>query len=163
MSPGSQETCTSDEGTDSSLLAVVFDSPQALSPTTANAAAAFRVTRSSRRLQRGWRRFASQHKSTSQLAQAFAAQGVATLNKQQEEEEQEAAPEHEPEPTAGFVMIGGVGSFKTSSKHECFEDFAKKLQSPVTIKAAQVGWHGPGPHRRRLPASCFAALRRLHV
>jgi hypothetical protein len=117
---------------------------QPLSPTSANAAATFRVTRSSRRLQRSWRRLASHHKPTSQLAQDFAAQGVATLNQQQEQED--AAPEAEPEPeaapTAGFVMIGGVGSIKTSSKHECFEDFAKKLQSPVTIKAAQVHWTG---------------------
>lgn len=124
---------------------------QALSPTTANAAAAFRVTRSSRRLQRGWRRFADQHKSTAQLAQAFAAQGVATLNKQQEEQEEESVAEPEPEvpPAGGFVMIGGVGSFKTSSKHECFEDFAKKLQSPVTIKAAQVR-QGGCPYKQLL-------------
>lgn len=115
---------------------------QDLSPTSANAAATFRVTRSSCRLQRTWRRFVSHHKPTSQLAQDFAAQGVATLNQQQEQEEAalEAEPEPEAAPTAGFVMIGGVGSIKTSSKHECFEDFAKKLQSPVTIKAAQVGW-----------------------
>jgi hypothetical protein len=117
---------------------------QALSPTSANAAATFRVTCSSRRLQRSWRRFASQHKPTSQLAQHFAAQGVATLNQQQEQEEvaQETEAELQAAPTAGFVMIGGVGSIKTSSKHECFEDFAKKLQSPVTIKAAQVRWTG---------------------
>lgn len=117
---------------------------QALSPKTAHKAATFRMARSSRRLQRSWRRFASQHKPTSQLAQAFAEQGVATLKQQQEEQEEAAAPEPEPEPepeaapTSGFVMIGGVGSLKTSSKHECFEDFAKKLQSPTTLKTAQV-------------------------
>jgi hypothetical protein len=70
---------------------------------------------------------------------------VAALPKQQQQQEEEAgagagAQAEEPEVPAagGFVMFGGVGSFKTSSKHEPFEDFAKKLQSPVTIKAAQV-------------------------
>lgn len=117
---------------------------QGLSPKTAANAATFRVTRSSRRLQRSWRRFVSQHKSTAQLAQDFAAQGVANLDQDQEEGPAAADPTPEPQaqeaeaPPSGFVMIGGVGSIKSSSKHECFEDFAKKLQSPVTIKAAQV-------------------------
>jgi hypothetical protein len=120
---------------------------QGLSPKTAHKAATFRITRSSRRLQRSWRSFASQHKPTSQLAQEFAAQGVAALPQQQQEAEEAAAAAaqaEEPEvpPAGGFVMFGNVGSFKTSAKHEPFEDFAKKLQSPVTIKAAQA--RGPG-------------------
>lgn len=116
---------------------------QGLSPKTAAKAATFRVTRSSRHLQRSWRRFASQHKSSTQLAQEFAAQGVASMDQQQQQDAGETEPQQhqeaeEPTPTPGsFVMIGGVGSFK-SSKHEPFEDFAKKLQSPATIKAAQV-------------------------
>lgn len=71
---------------------------------------------------------------------------MATLKQQQPDEEAATEPEPEPEaeedaaPTSGFVMIGGVGSLKTSSKHECFEDFAKKLQSPTTLKTAQVRW-----------------------
>jgi hypothetical protein len=73
-------------------------------------------------------------------------QGVATLKQQQDQEaaavenetEAEMEVETEAAPTSGFVMIGGVGSLKTSSKHECFEDFAKKLQAPNTLKTAQV-------------------------
>lgn len=76
-------------------------------------------------------------------------QGVATLKQQQDQEaaaaenqiEAESEMEDDAAPTSGFVMIGGVGSLKTSSKHECFEDFAKKLQAPTTLKTAQVcGW-----------------------
>jgi hypothetical protein len=91
-------------------------------------------------VQRFWRRFAAQHQPTSRLAHAFAAQGVANTEQQQEQEtDAEAAVQEAEVPQAGgFVMIGGVGSLKTSSKHECFEDFAKKLQSPTTLKTAQV-------------------------
>lgn len=138
---------------------------QGLSPHTKARAASFRITHSSRRLQRSWRRFASQHKSTAQLAKAFADQGIALLDSH--EEHPAAAAAKAPEvphsavggaaseaasaegrrvssgggaPASGVVMVGGImaGGAASERKHACFEEFAKKLQSATTIKTAQV-------------------------
>ena len=39
----------------------------------------------------------------------------------------------------GPVFIGGMGSGGSSPRHERFEDFAKQLQAPATLRATQVG------------------------
>lgn len=132
--------------------------PQDLSPHTAASAAAFRATRSSRRLQRTWRSFASQRKTTAQLAHTFAALGVTGLEYGSAEADVPvlAVPPHAQKPprspgpaaagpdgssappSPGLVLIGGM-SGAASPHHARFEDFAAKLQSPDTLRAAQVG------------------------
>ncbi|KAF8072855.1 hypothetical protein HT031_000515 [Scenedesmus sp. PABB004] len=121
---------------------------QGLSPKTAESAAVLRATTSTRRVQRTWRRFARQCKTTSALARAFAALGVASLPAAG------APPAAAPAPAAaqpareassgggappGVVMVGGLSSAEASArKHERFEDFAAKLQAPATLRAAQA-------------------------
>jgi hypothetical protein len=119
------------------------------------AAATLHLSHSSKRVQRAWRRFASQQQSTTQLAQAFVDQGVSSLDSQAAEDESAAAaaaaeapagPEEEEgevqeQPLGPIVMIGGMGgSSAAAAKHAVFEEFAAKLQSPVTIRSAQVSW-----------------------
>lgn len=121
---------------------------QDLSPKTAANAALFRATASTRRLQRTWRRFATTHKTTAQLARTFVAQGVTYISLDaddsstnsnsssaaalSQEQQQTAAA-----PAPGPVMIGGL-SGGSSVRHARFEDFADKLQAPATLRAAQV-------------------------
>lgn len=132
------------EWTDS--LVVLISCFQGLSPTTAASAAAFRATHSSRRLQRTWRRFAAQRKTTTQLARTFAALGISSR-----EHTEDDADTGMVAPAAGsvgsceartsipgVVMIGGLGPGRPSPHHMRFEDFAAKLQSPATLRAAQV-------------------------
>lgn len=126
---------------------------QGLSPTTAASAAAFRAAHSSRRLQRTWRRFAAQRKTTAQLARTFAAVGITSLDSSDGGADAAftdgasaadassaagAARERRRSSTPGVVMIGGLSAGRTSPHHMKFEDFAAKLQSPDTLKAAQV-------------------------
>ncbi|WIA29010.1 hypothetical protein OEZ86_011527 [Tetradesmus obliquus] len=121
---------------------------QDLSPKTAANAALFRATASTRRLQRTWRRFATTHKTTAQLARTFVAQGVTYISLDaddsstnsnsssaaalSQEQQQTAAA-----PAPGPVMIGGL-SGGSSVRHARFEDFADKLQAPATLRAAQA-------------------------
>jgi hypothetical protein len=154
-----------------------------LAPAARTTIATFLLTHSSRRVQRAWREFARQHRSSAQLAQAFADQGVANLDPALDAQQgghaaeaaatgcgsvpaaaagaewaAAAAPDAAPEAAVpGIVMIGGLGSSSAAEdKHACFEEFAAKLQSPVTIRAAQVreGGGGGRAHKRRV---CCAA------
>eukprot|EP00878_Enallax_costatus_P021250 GHUV01022492.1.p1 GENE.GHUV01022492.1~~GHUV01022492.1.p1 ORF type:complete len:1095 (+),score=464.09 GHUV01022492.1:138-3422(+) len=120
---------------------------QGLSPVTAASAAAFRAAHSSRRLQRTWRRFAAQRKTTAQLARTFAALGITNLDLTEGNTDAAStdaaagvggARERRRSSTPGMVMIGGLSPGKPSPHHMRFEDFAAKLQSPETLKAAQA-------------------------
>jgi hypothetical protein len=117
---------------------------QDLSPKTAANAAMFRANSSTRRLQRTWRRFATTHKTTAQLARTFVAQGVtyislATDDSSTNSSSSQAAASQQQESAAapGLVMIGGMSAGR-SVRHARFEDFADKLQAPATLRAAQV-------------------------
>jgi hypothetical protein len=48
------------------------------------------------------------------------------------------------------VFIGGMSSGATSPRHERFEDFAKQLQAPATLRATQVGQPDWGSMQRSL-------------
>jgi hypothetical protein len=120
---------------------------QDLSPKTAANAALFRATSSTRRLQRTWRRFATTHKTTAQLARTFVAQGVTYISLSTDDSNGSPGPaasgpvlqqSDAAAPAPGLVMIGGM-SAGSSVRHARFEDFADKLQSPATLRAAQVG------------------------
>eukprot|EP00879_Flechtneria_rotunda_P013903 GHRR01014520.1.p1 GENE.GHRR01014520.1~~GHRR01014520.1.p1 ORF type:complete len:850 (+),score=337.18 GHRR01014520.1:158-2707(+) len=121
-----------------------------LSPKTASRAAAFCAIRSTRRLQRCWRRFASQRKTTAQLAAAFVSLGVANVTVSSASAPQLTVAHHSAaaaasptdgsavgSPSSPVVMIGGM-SQASSPKHARFEDFAAKLQSPTTLRTAQA-------------------------
>jgi hypothetical protein len=115
-----------------------------LSPKTAANAALFRANSSTRRLQRTWRRFATTHKTTAQLARTFVAQGVTYISLDTGNSSSQAAASQQQQqsaaaPAPGLVMIGGM-SAGSSVRHARFEDFADKLQAPATLRAAQVGY-----------------------
>jgi hypothetical protein len=166
-----------------------------LAPAARTTIATFLLTHSSRRVQRAWREFARQHRSSAQLAQAFADQGVANLDPALDAQQgghaaeaaatgcgsvpaaaagaewaAAAAPDAAPEAAVpGIVMIGGLGSSSAAEdKHACFEEFAAKLQSPVTIRAAQVregGGGGPCAQAPRVLCCCLpasSAVGRVH-
>eukprot|EP00775_Hariotina_reticulata_P010274 gene10274-10433_t len=135
-----------------------------LSPHSAANAATFRVTRSSKQLQRSWRAFASQRKTSAQLAQSFAGLGVTGLDhygadavpllappphlrKQAAQGPQAAAAgsllrssaaDGAAPASPGVVLIGGLSSGSPSPGCARFEDFAAKLQSPDTLRAGQA-------------------------
>lgn len=138
---------TSPVGTNKRLDFMRCYCPQGLSPSTAASAAAFRVAASSRRLQRTWRRFAAQRKTTTQLARTFAGLGISNLDFGEEAAAEPLADtgaavgstaSERRSSIPGVVMIGGLSAQRPSPHHMRFEDFAAKLQSPNTLRTAQV-------------------------
>jgi hypothetical protein len=105
----------------------------------AAAAEQLRRAASSRRLQRLWREFAAQSKTTRALAAAFAEAGLVPGLAPTSGAAAPApapAPAVAPAPAAAApVFVGGVGSGQLP-QHEAFDSFAEKLQSPRTLRAA---------------------------
>jgi len=102
---------------------------------------------STRRLQRLWREFAAQKKTTRALAAAFVESGVTDIKLDAEGRVIRAVPVEPAAPAvddaaaagapAGPVFVGGVlGSGQSLPQHERFEVFAEKLQSQRTLRAA---------------------------
>ncbi|GBF92073.1 hypothetical protein Rsub_04420 [Raphidocelis subcapitata] len=114
----------------------------------ATAAEQLRRHTSSRRVQRLWREFAAQRKTTRALAAAFVETGVSVLRlgpggalAPAPAPAAPAAPAppagaEPPSPTAGPVFVGGVLGSGQLPAHEAFDTFAAKLQSPRALRAA---------------------------
>lgn len=112
---------------------------QAQSPLAA-AAELLRRQASSRRVQRLWRTFAAQRKTTRALAADFVACGVTALSSPAANDADDVMPPASPPADSqnrpSVVFVGGVASGQLLPHHERFESFAEKLQAPRTLRAA---------------------------